>query len=139
FIVRHRWGAARRRRRGRGSRGRSGHSVLNLNRIEARRPLPMRRPPDAHPVLSSLHLELGDTTLIHYANQFTNLFNSHLETGCWISDVGFWLLAIRALQALTNIRHPKSKIRSYISRSSLDVGVRTSHPVLVITTVSSMR
>ena len=36
---------------------------------------------------SSLYLQLGDAALIHYANQFTNFFNSHLGTGCWILDV----------------------------------------------------
>src|SRR5216684_4123280 len=109
FVIRC---SRRRRRRGRrgrlgGSRRWRGNGRLNLTGGEAHVMGFPLCPANAYTVVSPLHLQLGDTTLVHDLNQFTNLFNCH----------GI----------------------SYSSRNSLDVGVRTSHPVFVTTTVSSMR
>src|SRR5260221_7825708 len=104
-------------RRGRGSRRWSGNGGLDLQGGEAYMPLALG-PPDAHAVLSSLHLELGDTALIYHVDQFTNLFNSHLRTSCRLPVAG---------RKTGSNRQPTTAFHS--SRTSLDVGVRISQPL----------
>jgi len=56
--------------------GRSGNGVLPFDGGDTHARFPLR-PPDANAILTALDLQLGDSAVVYYCDQFSNLFNCH--------------------------------------------------------------